>query len=130
MNEYAQKLLNKAQDAIEAAEGLLEMGKFEFAAGRAYYAMFYVAEALLSEKGLGFSQHGQVIGAYGLHFAKTRELDPKYHRWLMDGFDIRISGDYEVDTNITNVVVANMINHAQDFLQDAQKYMEQKKAGA
>jgi uncharacterized protein (UPF0332 family) len=64
MNEYARKLLNKSQDAIEAAEGLLDMGKFEFAAGRAYYAMFYVAEALLSEKGLEFSQHGQVIGAF------------------------------------------------------------------
>ena len=48
--------------------------------------MFYVAEALLSEKGLEFSSHGQVIGAYGLHFAKTKELDPKFHRWLVDGF--------------------------------------------
>ena len=28
--------------------------KSSFAAGRAYYAMFYAAEALLYEKGLGF----------------------------------------------------------------------------
>lgn len=124
MKEYTRKLLDKALDAIEAAEGLMDMGKAEFSAGRAYYAMFYTAEALLNEKGLEFSQHGQVIGAYGLHFAKTKELDPKYHRWLVDGFDTRISGDYGVDTGIDNDIVADMINQARDFLIDARKYVE------
>ncbi len=124
MKDYTRKLLDKALDAIEAAEGLMGMGKAEFSAGRAYYAMFYIAEALLSEKGLEFKQHGQVIGAYGLHFAKTKELDPKYHRWLVDGFDTRVSGDYGVDTEIDNDLVADMINQARDFLIDARKYIE------
>jgi uncharacterized protein (UPF0332 family) len=124
MKEYTTKLLDKAQDSIEAAEALLEIGKNEIAAGRAYYAMFYVAEALLSEKGLEFSQHGQVIGAYGLHFAKTKELDPKYHRWLVDGFDTRISGDYGVDTGIGKDIASEMINQARDFLLDGKKYLQ------
>jgi uncharacterized protein (UPF0332 family) len=38
MKECASKLLDKALDAIEAAEGLTNMGKAEFATGRAYYA--------------------------------------------------------------------------------------------
>lgn len=124
MKEYTRKLLDKALDAIEAAEGLMDMGKAEFSAGRAYYAMFYIAEALLSEKELEFKQHGQVIGAYGLHFAKTKELDPKYHRWLVDGFDTRISGDYGVDTGIDNDIVADMINRAREFYQAALMYLE------
>ncbi len=95
MKEYASKPLEKSLDAIEAAEELTNMGKTEFAAGRAYYAMFYTAEALLYDQfDLKLNQHGQVIAAYGKHFAKTRELDPKYHRWLRDGFEKRISGDY------------------------------------
>jgi uncharacterized protein (UPF0332 family) len=65
MKEFSSKLLVKALDSIEGAEALLEIDKAEFAAGRAYYAMFYAAEALLYEKGLQFSQHGQVIAAYG-----------------------------------------------------------------
>ena len=125
MKEYASKLLDKALDAIEAAEGLTNMGKAEFAAGRAYYAMFYVAEALLyNEFDLKLNQHGQVIAAYGKNFAKTKALDPKYHRWLRDGFDKRISGDYGVDTGISESIVADMINHARGFLIDARKYME------
>jgi len=124
MKEYTSKLLDKALDAIEAAEGLTNMGKAEFAAGRAYYAMFYIAEALLyNQFDLKLNQHGQVIAAYGKHFAKTKELNPKYHRWLRDGFEKRIFGDYGVDTGIEEDTAAEMINQARDFLLDARRYM-------
>lgn len=127
MKEHSRKLLDKALDSIEVAEGILEMNKPDMAAGRAYYAMFYVAEALLYEKGLEFNTHGQVIGAYGKEFAKTKELDPKFHRSLRAGFDARISGDYDVDTNITNEFVADMINQAREFLEAAQEYLKKSK---
>lgn len=80
MKEHTSKLLDRAQDAIEAADILLTHEKVEIAAGRAYYAMFYTAEALLNEKGLQFNKHGGVHAAFGEHFAKTNVLDPKYHR--------------------------------------------------
>jgi len=127
VKEYSSKLFSKALDAIEAAEALLNVDKAEFAAGRAYYAMFYVAEALLyNELDLKFSQHGQVIAAYGKNFAKTQTLDPKFHRWMRDGFDKRITGDYGVDTGIEDDIVATMINQAQEFLLAAQKYLKEK----
>ena len=127
MKEYSSKLFSKALDAIEAAEALLNIGKAEFAAGRAYYAMFYVAEALLyNEFDLKFSQHGQVIAAYGKNFAKTKALDPKFHRWMRDGFDKRITGDYGVDTGIEDEIVATMINQAREFVLAAQKYLKKK----
>ena len=129
MNEHIQKLLGRSVDAIEAAEGLMDMDKMEIAAGRAYYAMFYVAQALLEAKGLEFGQHGQVIGAYGLHFAKTKELDPKFHRWLADAFDIRVTGDYDVDENISSQVVANLIHQAREFREAAREYLERQERG-
>jgi len=126
MKEYARKLLDKALDSIEAAEALTNIGKPEFAAGRAYYAMFYTAEALLyNQFDLKLNQHGQVIAAYGKHFAKTKELDPKYHRWLRDGFEKRISGDYGVDTEIEESVATDMTNQARDFLETAQSYLKE-----
>lgn len=125
MKEYTRKLLDKAVDTIEGAELLLEHGKVDMAAGRAYYALFYIAEALLNEKDLQFSQHGDVIGAYGKEFAKTKLLDPKFHRWLIKGFDTRLIGDYHVDTHIEESVIADMINHAREFLEAAQKYLEE-----
>lgn len=124
MKEYSSKLLSKALDAIEGAEALLNIDKAEIAVGRAYYAMFYVAEALLyNEFDLKLNQHGQVIAAYGKNFAKSKELDPKYHRWLRDGFDNRISGDYGVDTGIGEKIATNMINQAREFLEAAREYL-------
>lgn len=128
MKEHSRKLLTKALDAIEVSEAILDMNKPEMAAGRAYYAMFHVAEALSYEKGMEFHTHGQVIGAYGKVFAKTKELDPKFHKSLRSGFDARISGDYDVDTNITNELVSDMINQAREFLDAARKYLKTLKA--
>jgi len=124
MNDYTRKLLDKALDTIESAELLLDHGKTDVAAGRAYYALFYIAEALLNEKGLQFSAHGDVIGAYGKEFSKTKLLDQKFHRWLIEGFDTRLIGDYHVDTKIEMDAVANMINQAREFFEAAQKYLE------
>jgi uncharacterized protein (UPF0332 family) len=49
MKEETHQLLEKAGRAINAAQLLDENGDIEFAIGRAYYAMFYIAEALLNE---------------------------------------------------------------------------------
>lgn len=123
MKEASSKLFDKAARAIHAAEQLLHGGDTEFAVGRAYYAMFYVAEALLNEKGLRFRKHGGVHGAFGEHFAKTSELDPKYHRWLLQAFNKRVTGDYGVEAVVTPEEVALMIEQAREFLQEARRYL-------
>jgi uncharacterized protein (UPF0332 family) len=124
MKEFSRKLLEKAVDAIEAAEMLVENGKADIAAGRAYYAMFYVAEALLNEKEMQFGKHSAVHAAYGEHFAKTKILEPKYHRWLLDSFDKRIVGDYGVESGIETDIAINMIIQAREFLEAARAYLE------
>jgi uncharacterized protein (UPF0332 family) len=128
MNERTRRFLDRALDTIEVAESILDMNKPEMAAGRAYYAMFYVAEALLAEKGLEFSQHGQVIGTYGKVYAKTKELDPKFHRWLVDAFNVSITADYDVDESVSVQIVNTLMSQAREFLEAAQKYLENPKA--
>jgi uncharacterized protein (UPF0332 family) len=115
MNEATAKLLDKADRAIAAATSALRDGHIEAGAGRAYYAMFYVAEALLNERGLRFRKHGGVQSAFGEHFAKTGLLDPKYHRWLLTAFNKRISADYDVDAELSPSDVATMLAQAREF---------------
>ena len=124
MKKHTRKLLDKAIDTIEGAEILLTHQKTNLAAGRAYYALFYIAEALLNEKGLQFKEHGKVIGAYGKEYAKTNLLDQKFHRWLRLGFDTRLVSDYQVDANIETVIATDMINQAREFLEAAQRYLK------
>ncbi len=123
MKEATQKFLDKAARALNAAERLAQSGDAEFAVGRAYYAMFYVAEALLNEKDLRFRKHGGVHGAFGEHFVTTGEFEPKYHRFLLEAFSKRVTGDYGVEVNLTQEDARSVIQHARDFLEEAQRYL-------
>jgi uncharacterized protein (UPF0332 family) len=124
MKDHTRKLLDKSLDVLEAAEVLLNSGKIDVAAGRAYYSMMHTAEALLFErKDLSFNKHGDIHAAYGLHFAKTKILDPKFHRWLLDTFDQRIIGDYDVSSELDEEMVSEMIQQAREFLDAARVYL-------
>ena len=123
MKEATPGFLEKAERAIRVAKRLLEDGDVDFAAGRAYYAMFYAAQALLHEKGLRFRKHAGVHGAFGEHFAKTGVLDSKFHRWLLDAFDERLSGDYGSEIVVSSEDVASIIAQAEEFLQAVRAHL-------
>ena len=55
MNKEQEFLVQKAQDSLRAAKILAGENLPDFAASRAYYAMFYIAEAFLVGENLSFS---------------------------------------------------------------------------
>jgi uncharacterized protein (UPF0332 family) len=122
MNEISESLLRKAERSIAAAETLATTQP-EFAASRAYYAMFYVAEALLAARDLHFNKHSAVHSAFGEHFAKPGLLDVKYHRWLLDAFDARLEADYEVEIDIQSDDARSLIEQAKEFSSAAQHFL-------
>lgn len=123
MTTEAGKLLTKAGRAIRAAQVLAREGEYGFSLGRAYYAMFYAAEALLSDRGLRYRKHAGVSSAFGEHLVKTGEVDPKYHRWLLDGFDQRVQGDYGFDFEPGEQDAEELISKAIEFLREAERLL-------
>lgn len=89
---------------------------------------FYTAEALLFEKGLEFRKHGGVRAAFGKHFAKTREVDSRYHRYLIEAFESRLEADYGVDIVLSTSAVNDIIQRAHEFLAVARSHLESGKA--
>lgn len=122
-------MLKKAHSSLEAAELLGQQDYYGFTASRAYYAMFYAAEALLLERNLSYSSHSAVIAAFGKEFSKTKELDPKYHRYLMDAEDYRNQGDYAVGKEVTLSQYRDSIAWAKEFIAAAQTYLEASEPG-
>lgn len=122
MNE-AEALLAKAERSFGAAGRLLEAGDTDFAASRAYYGYFYVAEALLLSKGLSFSRHGQVISQYGLHFARSEVLDPRFHRLIRRAFSLRQLADYSTDPSLEPDAVSELIEEGNAFIRKAREYL-------
>lgn len=113
----ANPLLEKAQRSFDAAEALLERGDTDFAVSRAYYGCFYVAQAMLRSEGVDPSSHGQVIGQYGLLFARTRRMDPQFHRLLNRAFQLRQGADYQDEGfPIQAAVAQEIIDVGRSFL--------------
>jgi uncharacterized protein (UPF0332 family) len=117
MTQEQKELLVQAQDSLAAARLLQEQGYFGFAASRAYYTMFYVAEAALLEQDLAFSKHSGVVGAFGKHLVKTDKVPAKFHRYLIRGMEVRHSGDYGTGESVTEEECAEQIVRAKEFLE-------------
>jgi len=120
MTSEQMALLQKAQDSLQAARLLADQGFYDFAVSRAYYAMFYVAEALLLSQGLAFSKHSAVIAAFGQHFAKTKRVPPEFHRYLIEGEASRNVGDYDVSPGLSSDEAVKQITRAARFLELAE----------
>ncbi len=123
MKDQVQALLQKARASLRAAELLCREGYTDFCASRAYYALFYTAEALLLERDLAFSSHSAIIAAFGKEFAKSGALDPKYHRYLLDAQDSRNVGDYGVGPGVTVSQAQIMLEWAREFIVAAEEYL-------
>jgi uncharacterized protein (UPF0332 family) len=117
-------LLSKAYDSVQVAKLLADAALYDFAVSRAYYAMFYVAEAFLLGIGLTFSRHAGVIAAFGERFAKTGIVPVELHRYLIEGQDKRNVGDYQIGPGLTDIQAAEQIARAEQFLTLAQRLLD------
>jgi uncharacterized protein (UPF0332 family) len=123
MTPEIEALLQKARQSQQAVVSLKRDGFLDFAASRAYYAMFYVAQALLLSRGLSFPSQAAVIAAFGKEFAKTGDLDAKFHQWLIDAQDARLIGDYGTGSGVSETQVQELLEWTQAFLDAAESWL-------
>ena len=112
-------LLAKARQSLSAAKLMLDGGYPGYAASRAYYTMFYIAEAFLEDKGLSFSKSG-VISAFDRKFARTGRVPVKFHQYLIRAQELRNAGDYGELDAVTSDRAAESLAQAEEFLELAQ----------
>lgn len=117
MTPVQHSLVDKARRSLQAAESLKDQGFYDFAVSRTYYAMFYVAEALLDQAGFSFSSHAGVISAFGQHLARPGKIPVEYHRYLIDAQSQRTRADYELDVNLTQEDAETLIYQTQSLLE-------------
>jgi uncharacterized protein (UPF0332 family) len=122
LNEI-EPLLEKARRSFDVAEATLEQGHADFAISRAYYGCFYVAQAMLLSEGLEYASHGQVVAQYGFHFARTKRLDPTFHRILNRAFQLRQGADYATSIVIEPAWVREILQGGRRFLAAAVSYL-------
>ena len=121
-------LLKKSKSNLDAARELLKSSHYDAAVSRAYYAMFYVAEALLLDLGLSYSKHSGVIAAFGKHYIQTNNLPSEFHEYLIKGQQSRTVSDYDFDQETTREEAARQIGRAEKFIQHVEMNFKSKNA--
>ena len=124
-----ESLIERAKKYLRSAKVLIEEGDYESSVSRAYYAMFYSAEAVLLTKGLSFSSHKGVISAFGEHFIKTDIFSKEMGKELNRAFEKRQLGDYEYTLVISKSEAEEIFEKGKDFVDKVVQYLKQSEGG-
>jgi uncharacterized protein (UPF0332 family) len=117
--------LDRACQDLRAAESNLQQSFYAVAVTRAYYAMFYAANAVLSSKGIARSKHSGVLSAFGEHFVKTGLIEPEYAKTLANAFDSRLDSDYDIMFLAERPLAQDVLRDAVRFVDRATEYLTQ-----
>ena len=120
----AASLIERAKKYLKSSRTLLVDGDYESSVSRAYYAMFYSAEAVLLTKNLSFSSHRGVISAFGEYFVKTDTFPRGMGRELNRAFEKRQLGDYEYTFVISEDEVREILEQGKHFVERMIQYLE------
>lgn len=116
-------LVDKAVRSIEAAALLFNHGDFDFAASRAYYAMFYVAEAALLIRHKTFSKHSGVLSGFYQEFVATGEFSKELHQSFHQAFEDRNESDYSFLDPFPEAEAKTLLKNAKVFVATIQKWI-------
>jgi uncharacterized protein (UPF0332 family) len=116
VKKEVQRLLEKADHALEVAESLYKQGFAQDATSKLYYAMFYASQALLKSEDIEVIKHSAVESALGYHFAKTGRIDPKYHRMLINARKVRESIDYDIQEETIEPMAILKLEDGKEFV--------------
>ncbi|MBN2316364.1 MAG: HEPN domain-containing protein [Sedimentisphaerales bacterium] len=117
MNEEVRLHLERADDCIKDAELLLSAYRQSAAAGRAYYAMFHAATAVLLKRNIRRHSHKGIISAFGQFFVKSGDVEMRFHKYIAEAFDLRQESDYEPLVDITERQVKRVLEWAKEFVE-------------
>ena len=123
MRDEIKNMLEKAERKLGSAKKLFEIGEYEDAVSRAYYAVLHAISAVLFSKGLSFSKHAQVIGSFNKEFIKTGIFPKDFTKILTRLYEDRQIGDYSYTDFPDEETAAQDIEDAQRILLACKKYL-------
>jgi uncharacterized protein (UPF0332 family) len=122
-----EQYLEHARQSASTGRLVLAHGDLTAAINRAYYAIFYAANALLATKGLERSKHSGVIAAFRQHFVKIGIIEPEFSRSYGEAMEQRHAGDYDL-LSPDQATAERSLGHAERFVQRIEQALRDMKA--
>ena len=110
-----------AQECLDSAQRELAADALSFAVNRLYYAAFYVASALLLERGSSFRKHSGVRAGFHRTFVKTGEIEVRWGRLYDRLFEGRQEADYLALVSFERADVEVQLEECRQFLERLRK---------
>ena len=127
MDEYTLKevalYIENADESLSVAQLDLDNDFYAAAINRAYYAIFYSANALLATKKLARSKHSGVLSASRQHFIKTELLSADLSEIYGQVMDDRHESDYEILIATTKEDAEIDIHQARYFVDEVKTWL-------
>jgi uncharacterized protein (UPF0332 family) len=108
---------------LEAAKVNLDNDFYASSVNRAYYAVFYAANALLATLGEARSKHSGVVSVFRLRFIKTNELSVELSEIYGDLMNSRQSGDYDLNTRIEPETARQLLEKGRLFVDEVEQWL-------
>jgi uncharacterized protein (UPF0332 family) len=123
----APEYIDYARQALASAKLLFDNGDWVGATNRAYYAIFYAANAVLDLEGLQRSKHSHVMGLFRQKYVKTSKVEVEFSDIYGKAFTLRNEGDYERAKVPEQAQVEISIERARRFVERIEKLIEELK---
>ena len=116
IEEFISYRLDKSEEVYSAAILLYDVGQWNSAVNRLYYACFYAASALLLKRGVGAKSHNGVIAKFSECVVRTGEMSADEYRVYSKLLNWRTKGEYSDMFDFTKEDVDDVMQPARQFI--------------
>lgn len=115
LSRYRQE---RAHETLAEIPDLTELGYYNTATNRLYYACYYAAVALLTKHQIPTNTHVGVKTMLGLHFVSKGLISKESGRAFSNLFDSRQHGDYDDFVYSTKEEIDELYPKAKKFIEE------------
>lgn len=121
----AQLALERAEDTLNESTHNLDGGFTIATANRAYYAIFYCLAALLYTEDIQTKRHSGAQGKFHELFIRTARFPYETIHWIQASFQLRQSGDYDLEADISKEEARQSLDYARQFYGLTKAYLDE-----
>jgi len=112
------------KDSLGSSRTLFNKNDLRGSLNRSYYAIFYLARALLALKQLETKKHSGLVATFIKEYVAPGIFDKELSSIIKNAQKIRIESDYEDFYIVSSETVREQIEKADKFYKEVKKYLE------
>lgn len=121
--DYVKYRIERAYQSLKEAKDNVDLGNWNLAVNRLYYASFYMAIALILSTGDNAKSHNGVFNVISMNYIATGILNKKAGILYRRLFSMRQSGDYDDLFDWTEEDVLPLINPVEELIGTLHKFI-------